>query len=218
MVYHLPNFWKYFMRKFLTSLIISSCLIFTGCSSEPQVQLLSKNSTVIALGDSLTYGYGTNPQTAYPNILAQNTGWQVINAGVNGDTSQQVLARLDTIIAQKPKLVLLGIGGNDVLQRVNREITKQNIIQIIQKFKAQNIDVVLIAEPHFSPSALLGKASDNPIYAEIAKQENIPLFEDEWSRILSDKTLKSDQIHANTQGYAEFAENLQHFLDELGYL
>lgn len=206
------------MRKFLMSLLISCSLILTACSSEPQAQILAKNSTVVALGDSLTYGYGTDSATAYPNILAQNTGWQVINAGVNGDTSQNVLNRLEQILTQKPKLVLLGIGGNDVLQRVHRDTTKQNIIQIVQKLKAHDIDVILIAEPHFSPSALLGKASDNPIYAEIAKQENIPLFDDEWSRILSDQNLKSDQIHANTQGYAEFAQNLQKFLKKLGYL
>lgn len=203
---------------FIHSLILTGSLLLSACSSEPKADLISSNSTVVALGDSLTYGYGATPQTAYPTILAQKTGWQVINAGVNGDTSQQVLERLDSVIQQKPKLVLLGIGGNDVLRRVDSQTTKQNIIQIIQKLKQNNIAVVLIAEPHFSASALFGKASDNPIYAEIAKQENIPLFDNEWSRILSDSNLKSDQIHANQQGYAQFAENLQKFLDELGYL
>ena len=86
---------------------------------------------------------------------------------------------------------------------------------------ALGIGVVLIAEPYFSASALLGMVSDNPIYADIAKAENVPLFAKDdggWSAILSDETLKSDQIHANAQGYAKFADNLYQFLADQGFI
>lgn len=83
---------------------------------------------VIALGDSLTFGYGASQNLSYPKILAQKTGWEVINAGVDGDTTANVLSRLEGIIAQKPKLVLLGIGGNDVLRRINSDVTKGNLL------------------------------------------------------------------------------------------
>ena len=136
---------------------------------------------------------------------------------VNGDTSADVLARLDAVIKQKPDLVLLGVGGNDVLQRIAPATTQANITEIVQKLKTANIKVVLIAEPYFSSSALFGKASDNPIYADIAKAEDVPLYAKGWSTILSDDSLKSDQIHANTQGYRQFAENLYEFLQEEGY-
>ncbi|MFB2538658.1 MULTISPECIES: GDSL-type esterase/lipase family protein [unclassified Acinetobacter] len=140
------------------------------------------------------------------------------NEGINGNTSADVLQRIDGIIAQQPELVLLGIGGNDVLRRVDSQTTISNINQSIEKLKQAKIPVVLIAEPHFSASALLGKASDNPIYSEIAKSHDVPLFDKEWSRILSDKNLKSDEIHANAKGYQQFAENLQQFLKGQGYL
>ncbi|ELA08656.1 hypothetical protein MOMA_08861 [Moraxella macacae 0408225] len=205
-------------RRFLHySMAIAALPLITACSDDPIGIKIAPNSTVIALGDSLTYGYGADKNQAYPAVLAQKTGWQIHNAGINGDTSSGVLTRLDSIIAQKPSLVLLGIGGNDVLQRINPNTTKHNITQIVQTLKAKNIAVVLIAEPHFSASALFGSASDNPIYQEIAKAEQVILFKKSdggWSDILSDKKLKSDQIHANATGYAKFAENFYQFLQK----
>ncbi|WP_230661355.1 GDSL-type esterase/lipase family protein [Psychrobacter sp. I-STPA10] len=188
-----------------------------GCDAKPEQAALANDAQVVALGDSLTYGYGATPETAYPAVLDEMTQWRIHNAGVNGNTSADVLARLDDIIATKPDLVLLGVGGNDVLQRIQPATTKANIIQIIQRLKAANIPVVLIAEPHFSSSALFGRASDNPIYEDIADSEDVPLFADGWSKILSDDSLKSDQIHANAQGYQQFAENLHEFLQQQGY-
>lgn len=69
----------------------------TGCSNEPIQQYLPADSTVVALGDSLTYGYGATPKTAHPAILSEFNGWNVINAGVNGDTSADVLVRIKGI-------------------------------------------------------------------------------------------------------------------------
>lgn len=200
----------------LPASIISTSLLISACSSEIKSQHIEKGSLVIALGDSLTYGYGATPNTAYPHILSQLSGWNVKNEGINGNTTADILQRLDGIIAQKPKLVLLGIGGNDVLRRIDPKVTEQNLNQIIIRLKQANIPVILIAEPHLSMSALLGKASDNPIYEPIAKSQQVLLFADEWSKILSDKSLKSDEIHANAQGYRQFAENLYQFLKKNG--
>ena len=64
--------------------------------------------------------------------------------------------------------------------------------------------------------ALFGKLSDHPLYQEIAEQYQIPLLSGAWSEILGDKDLKSDQIHANAEGYRKFAELLKAFLEEQG--
>lgn len=207
-----------FQSAMLPTAVIATGVVLTACSSASSQQKISKGSLVIALGDSLTYGYSADKSTAYPTVLGKLTGWNVKNEGINGNTSQDVLDRLDGIIAQKPKLVLLGIGGNDVLRRVNPSVTKDNISQIIKRLQDADIAVVLIAQPHLSASAVFGKASDNPIYDDIAKQHNVPLFADEWSRILSDKSLKSDEIHGNAQGYQQFAENIQDYLKKQGFI
>ncbi|WP_227511130.1 GDSL-type esterase/lipase family protein [Psychrobacter sp. P11G3] len=184
----------------LAGIGLSATISVTGCGSEPTQTALPAGSTVVALGDSLTYGYGANPKTAYPTALAELSKWNVVNAGVNGDTSADVLTRVNEITEQNPDLVLLGVGGNDVLQRIAPDTTRANIIATIDTLQSKNIDVVLIAEPHLSTSALFGKASDNPLYEDIAEAEGIPLYSDGWSTVLSDEALKSDKIHANAAG------------------
>ena len=205
-------------RRFLTSAVVAISIIITmnGCSEQPNQVALPAGSAVVALGDSLTYGYGADPETAYPAILSDLTGWQVVNAGINGNTSADVLARVETIIAQHPDLVLLSVGGNDVLQRVQSVSTTANITMTIDTLKSANVPVVLIAQPYFSTSALFGKASDNPIYEDIADAKDVPLYSSGWSKVLSDDTLKSDQIHANDAGYKTFAEGLYEYLQEEG--
>ncbi len=207
---------KNIRSKVMALTLMSAAVATSSCSREQPKEYLPADSTVVALGDSLTYGYGATPQTSYPAILAELTGWQVINAGVNGDTSADVLARSAAIIAQNPDLVLLGVGGNDVLRRTESMTTKANITATIKTIKAANIPVVLIAEPHFSSSALFGRASDNPIYKEIATSEEIPLYSKGWSEVLSDDSLKSDQIHANAAGYRHFAQGLYSYLQDEG--
>ncbi|WP_227681461.1 SGNH/GDSL hydrolase family protein [Psychrobacter alimentarius] len=108
------------------------------------------------------------------------------------------------------------MGGNDVLRRIPSETTRANINTTIKTLQSENIEVVLIAEPYFSTSALFDKASDNPIYEEIADAKKIPLYSGGWSAVLSDNTLKSDPIHANAAGYRQFAEGLHDYLQEEG--
>ena len=209
---------KYHRSLILAGIGLSATISVTGCGSEPQQDILPAGSTVVALGDSLTYGYGANPKTAYPTVLAELSKWNVVNAGVNGDTSADVLTRVNEIIEQNPDLVLLGVGGNDVLQRIAPDTTRANIVATIDTLQSNNIDVVLIAEPYLSTSALFGKASDNPLYEDIAEAEGIPLYSDGWSTVLSDEALKSDKIHANAAGYRQFAEGLHDYLKDEGWV
>ena len=173
-------------------------------------------SAILALGDSLTYGYGAAPTAAYPVQLATLTGWKVINGGVSGDTTADALARLPELMRQHPKLVIISIGGNDFLRKLPESTTHANIGKIIQTVQAASIPAVLVAIPHFTVGALFGKLSDHPLYQEIAEQYQIPLLSGAWSEILGDKDLKSDQIHANAEGYRKFAEVLKAFLEEQG--
>ena len=201
-------------RQFL---IGSAILALAACGKRRnRSQALPKGSAVLALGDSLTYGYGAAPTAAYPVQLAMLTGWKVINGGVSGDTTADALARLPELMRQHPKLVIISIGGNDFLRKLPESTTRANIGKIIQTVQAANIPAVLVAIPHFTVGALFGKLSDHPFYQEIAEQYRIPLLSGAWSEILGDKDLKSDQIHANVEGYRKFAELLKAFLEEQG--
>ena len=201
-------------RQFL---IGSAILALAACGKRRnRSQAIPEGSAVLALGDSLTYGYGAAPTAAYPVQLATLTGWKVINGGVSGDTTADALARLPELMRQHPKLVIISIGGNDFLRKLPESTTRANIGKILQTVQTASIPAVLVAIPHFTVGALFGKLSDHPLYHEIAEQYQIPLLSGAWSEILGDKDLKSDQIHANVEGYRKFAELLKAFLEEQG--
>jgi GDSL lipase/acylhydrolase domain protein len=204
-------------RKFLT---YTSVLLLAACGSKSgkKQTKIAADSTILALGDSLTYGYGASPAESYPAQLQKLTGWDIINGGISGDTSAQALSRLPALLQRKPKLVIISIGGNDFLRKLPEAETRNNIAEIIESVQKENIPAVLVGVPHLSVGALFGHLSDHPLYQELAEQYKIPLFEGAWSEILSDEKLKSDQIHANAAGYKVFAEKLEKFLQEEGFL
>lgn len=203
-------------RTFLT---YASVLLLAACGSKSgkKQTKIAAGSTVLALGDSLTYGYGADPAESYPAQLQKLTGWDIINGGISGDTSAQALSRLPALLARKPKLVVVGIGGNDFMRKVPEEQTRANIAKIIETVQKENIPAVLVGVPHITLGALFGHLSDHPLYEDLSKEYGIPLFGGAWAEILGDNNLKSDQIHANSKGYRKFAEDLNQFLRKQGF-
>ncbi|EEZ76837.1 GDSL-like protein [Neisseria lactamica ATCC 23970] len=202
-----------------TFLLGAGALLLTACGrkSARTHAKIPEGSTVLALGDSLTFGYGANPDESYPAQLQKLTGWNVVNGGVSGDTSAQALSRLPALLARKPKLVIVGIGGNDFLRKVPEEQTRANIAKIIETVQKENIPAVLVGVPHITLGALFGHLSDHPLYEDLSEEYGIPLFGGAWAEILGDNNLKSDQIHANGKGYRRFAEKLSDFLHAQGF-
>jgi len=203
-------------RHFL--LLTAAALAACG-KKAPKHSALPRGSAVLALGDSLTYGYGANPTESYPARLAELTGWAITNGGVSGDTSAQALARLPELLREHtPRLVIISIGGNDFLRRQPENETRTNIRAIIQACKAAGAETLLVGVPGVGVGAALGYPGDHPLYADLAKAENVPYYANGWSQILSKDALKSDQIHPNAAGYAEFARGLTAYLKENGWL
>lgn len=203
-------------RRFMQiSALLAAAL--TACSKTAPHAALPAGSTILALGDSLTAGYGADAEAAYPAVLASLTGWQIINGGVSGNTSAQALARLPALMRRQPQLVLVSIGGNDFLRKVPEADTRSNIRQIVQQIKAAGVPAVLVAVPYFTTGALFGRLSEHPMYEELAAELNVPLFKGAWAEVLGNKKLKSDQIHANAQGYRVFAEKMWAFLKQQGF-
>ncbi len=137
---------------------------------KPQATTVSAGATVLALGDSLTYGTGATPDTSYPAVLAGLSGWQVVNAGVPGDTSAQALQRLPALLQEhKPALVLVSIGGNDLLRRLPEADTRANLQRICEQALAAGAQVMVLAVPRPSvATAFTGSLSDHPLYAEVS--------------------------------------------------
>ncbi|HSH89339.1 MAG TPA: GDSL-type esterase/lipase family protein [Ramlibacter sp.] len=193
----------------------------TGCGKkQPKMRAVPAGATVLALGDSITFGTGTTPETSYPVVLARLSGWNVINAGIPGNTSTQALERLPALLDEhKPQLVLVSIGGNDFLRRMSEADTRTNIKRICEQAIAAGAQVLLIAVPRPSMvGAVAGSLSDHTMYAELAEELKVPLQRQGWSEILSDAKLRSDQIHANAKGYEQFANRVLDTVRSAGLL
>lgn len=206
-------------KSYLQAALFSTCLLLSACSSNHEA-VLPKQSTVLILGDSLTQGVGASSrQTAYPTLLAQHSGWQVINGGISGNTSAQALERLPSLLdAHQPELVIISIGGNDFLQRKPTTETEANISQSIQLSQNSGAQVLLVAVPYLSLAAAIGHPSDHEMYKQLAQKHQVHLLQDAWSDVLGDKALRSDAVHANDAGYAEFHEALIDKLTDIGWL
>lgn len=164
----------------------------------------SKGSAVIAFGDSLTAGYGAPAGEDYPSRLGQNIGVSVVNAGVSGDTTESAAARLDAdVLAQNPRIVIVGLGGNDFLRRVPVATTEANLRGIVRRIQGAGAMVVLLG---FRFPAMGGNYEE--MYEKVADEEGCLLIEKTLAGILTDPSLKSDEIHPNARGYALMAERM----------
>lgn len=193
----------------------------SGCGRQPiKGRPVPASSTVLALGDSLTYGTGATPETAYPAALEPLTGWQVINAGVPGDTAAQGVARLPALLEEhRPALVLIGLGGNDFLRRLPEADTRAALTQACQSAAAAGAQVLLIAVPRPTLMSRVSESlDDHPLYGDLSEKLRVPLHRRGWAEVLQDPALRSDAIHANAEGYRRFAAGLLASLRAVEYL
>nr|MBV6630371.1 arylesterase [Oceanococcus sp. HetDA_MAG_MS8] len=187
-------------------LVVCGYLLSCGRSTPPPD--LSASRTILAFGDSLTFGYGAKQSQSYPSVLAELTGKRVINAGVNGETTSAGVRRISELLEEhRPDVVLLLEGGNDLLRRQSVASIKTNLLRMIELSQSHGAQVVLIAVPK---PAIFG-LSDHEVYAEVATQAQVFLLADVVSEVLSDADLRSDKIHPNAAGYRQMAEALAVF-------
>jgi lysophospholipase L1-like esterase len=166
--------------------------------------LESHGTHIIAFGDSLTAGYGANAGEDYPSDLAKLLGRDVINAGVSGDTTESALARLDADVLQRdPRIVIIGLGGNDFLRGEPIATTEANLRNIIRQVQAAGAMVVLLGFDFPSLTANYGK-----MYKRVASDERCLLIPEMLHGIIANPALKSDEIHPNAKGYALMAERV----------
>ena len=191
-----------------------------GCGRDKKTaQPVPPGSTVLALGDSLTFGTGASAETSYPTVLAGLTGWNVVNAGVSGDTSAQALARLPALLAEhQPKLVIVSIGGNDFLRKLPESDTRAHVHAICKQSLDAGAQVLLVAVPRATVAAALGQMTDHALYAEVSKDLKIPLQREAWGEVLAQPDLRADAVHANARGYAQFARSVQGTAAAVGLL
>jgi lysophospholipase L1-like esterase len=128
----------------------------------------------------------------------------VLNAGVSGDTTESATARLEPdVLSKDPRIVIIGLGGNDFLQGVPLSTTEAGLRAIVRKIQGAGAMVVVLG---FTFPSL--NANYDDMYARVAREEGCLLIPKLLKGILSDPRLKSDEIHPNAAGYDLMAERV----------
>ena len=188
--------------KAILDFIVLSLLIFIY-KNQNDASLTFKNSaTILAFGDSITYGYRVSADSSYPSQLEKKTGLHVINAGVSGEETSEGLLRLPELLKQKPDLVILCHGGNDILRKRSHVKLKNNLMAMINLIKASGAKVLLVGVPDLNLFGFKALA----LYSEVAEESEVMLEDDILSFVESDRSLKIDRIHPNKKGYELMAE------------
>lgn len=184
-------------------LVLIATFVFRG-QRAPVRNLDSRGSEIVAFGDSLTAGYGASAGEDYPAKLSTMIGRTIINAGVSGDTTDSALGRIDdAVLARNPRIVIVGLGGNDYLRGAPIDSTENNLRTIVKKIQDRGAMVVLLG---FRFPSL--NANYEAMYARVSRDEQALLVPDMLDGILSDEKLRSDAVHPNAAGYAIMAERV----------
>jgi len=175
-----------------------------SCTKREITNIDSKGTNIICFGDSLTFGYGANASENYPSILANMLNLPIINAGIDGDTTQEALRRIDSdVLDRDPFLVIVEFGGNDFLRRISLDETLKNIEEIIKKIQSKGA-MVALADVSAGPIM----SSYGKEFKRLSKKYNTILIPHLLSGILANPSLKSDSIHPNAEGYKFIAQKI----------
>ena len=171
----------------------------------------SRGTNIVAFGDSLTAGYGAPAGEDYPSDLSRLIGRPIINAGVSGDTTETALERIDSdVLSRDPRIVIVGLGGNDFLRSIPISETEANLRTIVSRLTGRGTIVVLLA---FRFPSLT--ADYESMYERIAKENRSLVVKGVLAKIETDPSFKSDEIHPNSRGYQLMADRVSQPLRKL---
>ena len=169
---------------------------------------------IVALGDSLTAGLGLPIHQAYPTLLQQRLtkaglDYDVVNAGVSGDTSAGGLSRLDWALDGDVRVLIVALGGNDALRGLPVEQLKSNLAHVIERAQARRIAVVLAgmeAPPNYGRQYIV---AFHDVYPALAHRYHVPLVPFLLQGVAGDDALNQpDGIHPTAEGARIIADNV----------
>lgn len=191
--------------KTLTAMLLTSLALISPVRGEPV--------TILALGDSLTHGYGLPAEDGFvPRLeswLRENgADVRLINAGVSGDTTAGGAARLGWSLTPEVDAVIVALGGNDILRGIPASVAQENLAAILDQITARDLPVLLVGQRATGNFGITYQQEFNAIYPTLAAQYGTALFPD-FLKGLSDlpdrdqvvaRFLQPDGLHPNAQG------------------
>lgn len=202
---------------------IASAVVIVWGLSAPASAAAAAEQRILALGDSLTAGYGLPAEDGFTRQLEAaldeaGVDARVVNGGVSGDTSAGGLARADWLLAEKPDLVIIELGANDALRGLDPADTRRNIDALVTKVKASGARVLLAGM--MAPPNLGREYADafNSVFPAVAKAHKVALYPFFLDGVAADPALnQADGIHPNAKGVSVIVERmLPALLETLG--
>ncbi len=189
-------------------------LVGLFCLINPHVAFSESRRTIVAFGNSLTAGLGVPAEQSYParlenKLKAENFDYQVINAGVSGETTAGGLRRVSWILKNKPDIVILELGANDGLRGLSLQEMEKNLAKIIQQLLDREVSVILAGmkiPPNYGAQYTNAFEAVYPRLAKRFKIDLIPFF---LEGVAAKPALnQADGIHPTAQGYAVITEEI----------
>ena len=197
-------------------LLLSTLILFFS-----PLNLQAKSPVIVALGDSVTAGYGVAKEEAYPFLLEKKLqkkfpGAKVINAGISGATTASAISNLRWQMKRKFDLLILCLGGNDGLRGLNLKNSKNNLSRAITVAKENGIKVLLVGMKIPKNYGGQYRKEFEAMYPALAKKHNVPLMPFLLKDVGAVKSLNlPDGIHPNAKGYKIVAENIFPIVEKL---
>ena len=199
------------MKLLRWMLTLCAVAFISACGgSTPKVAKLAPGDIVLAFGDSLTYGTGAKPEASYPEVLAQLIGRNVVRAGVPGEQTAGGLARLPGLLDEhRPRLVIVCLGGNDMLRGLPPAQTRANLDQLLTRLGERKVPVVLmgmLSAPNWGTDHA---AAFNAIYPELARKHSaglVPFFLEGVA--LQPGLMQADGLHPTAAAQPRLLDNV----------
>lgn len=196
---------------FLFAAVFTIIILFVFLKeNEPITNYPSDGSTIVAFGDSLVEGYGATEGNDFVKLLSNRIGRPIINLGRSGETTGEALERIDLVIENDPKVVMVLLGGNDFLKRVPEDEVFLNLEKIIDTIHQSGSTVILLGIRG-------GFLSDNfkGRFEDLAKEKNVAYISDVLDELIGKKEFMFDSIHPNDNGYSIIADRAEPVLKKL---
>jgi lysophospholipase L1-like esterase len=188
-----------FLLLCVVILFLGYLLIFSPSGTRTDV---IADDVIICFGDSLTYGTGASKGNDYPSQLLRMISRPVINVGVPGDTTASALKRLESdVLSRFPDVVLITLGGNDLKNGIGKESAFENLKKIVESIQNQGARVIIGGLKFPLRDRGFGEG-----YEELADQTGAILIPNILDGIMGKRSLMSDPIHPNNEGYRIVAE------------
>jgi acyl-CoA thioesterase-1 len=195
---------------------LAVCLITAGLRGA------TPERTLVCFGDSITAGYGLDTiSQSYPADLerllaARGYHYRVVNQGVSGNTTKDAVARVNSIVALHPDVVLVEFGGNDGLRGLSMEITKKNLDSVLGTLQAAHIRILLVGitlPPNYGADYI---QKFNAVFRDAAAKYHLPLMPMLYAGVYTvPGTIQGDGIHPTAKGSQLIAEHLVPVLQPL---